>query len=221
MHVRGAVETGDTFVLVVSQDSSPHADDWEAAVAALDRRGIDVVAVAVPPPVIQNLAGRPILEYVGPSANEHLAKRVELGAAINFDRLSREQFEALVAEIIPPATPHPAAHAGRRRAPRCVFPNRQRDPASNWGAPACRSWCTHDPHGVQKNTVRRHRAGGSGRNQRPPAERMGTPGHHMLQQEANGVGVQTPEHDLQRRQETHPLRHRSESQRNARHQRQR
>ena len=99
-HVSGAVETADTFVLVVSRDSSRHVDDWEEAAAALDRRGIDVVAVAVPPPVIQNLAGRPVLEYVGPSAGERLAERIELGAAINFDGLSGEQFETFVADLL-------------------------------------------------------------------------------------------------------------------------
>ena len=99
-HVRSAVETADTFVLVVSQDSSRHVGDWEEAAAALDRRGIDVVAVAVPPPVIQDLAGRPVLEYAGPSAGERLADRIELGAVIDFGSLSGEQFEALVAELL-------------------------------------------------------------------------------------------------------------------------
>jgi hypothetical protein len=99
-HVSGAVETADTFVLVVSRDSSRHIDDWEEAAAALDRRGIDVVAVAVPPSVIQNLAGRPVLEYAGQSAGERLAERIELGAAINFDGLSGEQFETFVADLL-------------------------------------------------------------------------------------------------------------------------
>jgi restriction endonuclease/TIR domain-containing protein len=99
-HARSAVETTDTFVLVVSQESSRHVGDWEEAAAALDRRGIDVVAVAVPPPVIQDLAGRPVLEYAGPSAGESLADRIELGAAIDFGSLSGDQFEALVAELL-------------------------------------------------------------------------------------------------------------------------
>jgi hypothetical protein len=67
-HLRSAVEQADTFVLVVSQDSSRHVHDWAQAAEALDRRGIDVVAVAVPPPAIRDLAGRPVLEYAGPSA---------------------------------------------------------------------------------------------------------------------------------------------------------
>jgi hypothetical protein len=99
-HVRSAVEQADTFVLVVSQDSSRHVLDWAQAAESLDRRGIDVVAVAVPPPVIQNLAGRPVLEYAGPSAGKRLADRIELGAAMDLDSLPWMQFEALAAELL-------------------------------------------------------------------------------------------------------------------------
>jgi len=72
----------------------------EEVAAALDRRGIDVVAVAIPPPALQDLAGRPVLEYAGPSASERLADRIELGAVIDFNSLSPGQFEALVAELL-------------------------------------------------------------------------------------------------------------------------
>jgi hypothetical protein len=99
-HVRSAVEQADTFVLVVSQASSHHVADWAQAAAALDRRGIDVVPVAVPPPTIQDLAGRPVIEYVGPSAGEHLANRIELGAVIDLNSLNGMQFEALTAELL-------------------------------------------------------------------------------------------------------------------------
>jgi hypothetical protein len=98
-HLRSAVEQTDTFVLVVSQDSSRYALDWAQAAEALDRRGIDVVAVAVPPPVIQDLAGRPVLEYAGPSAGKRLADRIELGV-MDLDSLSGMQFEALAAELL-------------------------------------------------------------------------------------------------------------------------
>lgn len=100
-YLRSAVETASTFVLVVSRNSSSHVGDWEEAAAALDRRGIDVVAVAVPPAFIQNLAGRRVVDYAGPSAAERLADRIELGAAIDFDRLSGAQFEVLVTELLP------------------------------------------------------------------------------------------------------------------------
>lgn len=99
-YVRSAVEQADTFVLVVSRDSSHHVVDWAQAAAALDRRGIDVVAVAVPPPAIQDLAGRPVLEYADPSAGERLANRIELGAVIDLDSLNGMQFEALAAELL-------------------------------------------------------------------------------------------------------------------------
>lgn len=99
-HLRSAVEQADTFVLVVSQDSSRHVLDWAQAAEALDRRGIDVVAVAVPPPVIQDLAGRPVLEYAGPSAGKRLADRIELGAVMDLDSLTWMQFEALAAELL-------------------------------------------------------------------------------------------------------------------------
>jgi hypothetical protein len=99
-HLRSAVEQADTFVLVVSQDSSRHVLDWAQAAEALDRRGIDVVAVAVPPPAIQDLAGRPVLEYAGPSAGERLADRIELGAVMDLDSLPWMQFEALAAELL-------------------------------------------------------------------------------------------------------------------------
>jgi hypothetical protein len=98
--VRSAVEQADTFVLVISQDSSRHVPDWAQAAEALDRRGIDVVAVAVPPPVIQDLAGRPVLEYAGPSAGQRLADRIELGAAMDLDSLPWMQSEALAAELL-------------------------------------------------------------------------------------------------------------------------
>jgi Restriction endonuclease/TIR domain len=106
-HVRSTVEQADTFVLVVSQESSHHVADWAQAAAALDRRGIDVVAVAVPPPVIQDLAGRPVLEYAGPSAGERLADRIELGAVIDFDSLSWEQFEVLAVDLLTRYGYHP------------------------------------------------------------------------------------------------------------------
>ena len=111
-HARSAVETADTFVLVVSSDSSRHVGDWEEVATALDRRGIDVVAVAVPPPVIRDLAGRPVLDYAGPSAGGHLADRIELGAVINFDKLSGRQFETLAAELLPRYGYTPAWSAG-------------------------------------------------------------------------------------------------------------
>jgi hypothetical protein len=100
-HVRSTVQTTYTFGLIISQDSSRYAGRWEKAVVALDRRGIDVVAVATPPPFIENLAGRSVFNYVGPSPGERLVDRIELGAAINFDTLSGRQFEALVADPLP------------------------------------------------------------------------------------------------------------------------
>jgi len=99
-HIRNAVEAADTFVLLVSEASSRYVSEWEEVAAALDRRGIDVVAVAIPPPALQDLAGRPVLEYAGPSAGERLADRIELGAVIDFNSLSPGQFEALVAELL-------------------------------------------------------------------------------------------------------------------------
>ncbi len=100
-HVRSTVQSTYTFGLIISQDSSRYAGHWEKAAVALDRRGIDVVAVALPPPFIENLAGRPVFNYVGPSSGELLADRIELGAAIDFDSLSGRQFEALVADLLP------------------------------------------------------------------------------------------------------------------------
>jgi hypothetical protein len=111
-HLRSAVEQADTFVLVVSQDSAHHAADWAQAAAALDRRGIDVVPVAVSPPAIQDLAGRPVIEYAGPSAGEHLANRIELGAAIDLDSLNWMQFEALAAELLTRLGYHPVHAEG-------------------------------------------------------------------------------------------------------------
>jgi len=99
-HVRSTVETTYTFGLIISQDSSRYTHDWEEAATALDRRGIDVVAVATPPPFIESLAGRPVFNYADPSPGGRLADRIELGAAINFDLLSGSQFEALVADLL-------------------------------------------------------------------------------------------------------------------------
>ncbi len=111
-HVRRAVEQADTFVLVVSQDSSHHVADWAQAAAALDRRGIDVVPVAMPPPAIQDLAGRPVLEYAGPSPGERLADRIELGAVIDLDSLNWMQFETLTTELLTRLGYHPVEVEG-------------------------------------------------------------------------------------------------------------
>lgn len=98
--IRNAVEAADTFVLVVSQASPDRVSEWEEAVAALDRRGIDVVPVVLPPPALRDLAGRPVLQYAGPSAGERLADRIELGTAIDSNRLSPMQFEAFAADLL-------------------------------------------------------------------------------------------------------------------------
>lgn len=98
--IRNVVETTDTFVAVLSEAGLLRSAEWAEVATALDRRGIDVVPVALPPADIRSLAGRQVIEYTGAAAAQQLADRIQLGTTIDLTALSPARFEALVTDLL-------------------------------------------------------------------------------------------------------------------------
>jgi Restriction endonuclease/TIR domain len=101
-HLGHAVTGAGAFVAVLaatSRDAS-RTEEWAAAARAVQRRGIDVVPVALPQADIDSLAGWPVIEYAGPDASRLVADRVRLGAAIDLASFSGSRLEALVSDLL-------------------------------------------------------------------------------------------------------------------------
>ena len=101
-HLGHVVTGAGAFVAVLagtSRDAS-RTEEWAGAARAVQRRGIDVVPVVLPPADIDSLAGWPVIEYAGPDASRLVADRIRLGAAIDLAGFSGSRLEALVSDLL-------------------------------------------------------------------------------------------------------------------------